>query len=255
MSVLTDFGRGARRSVGKLGAITYFAGRVLASLPYVLMRPRLVTRQIYNSGLVSLVIILTSGFFVGLVLGLQGYDSLSRIRQEDILGAGVALTLFKELGPVVTALLFAGRAGTALASEIGLMRATDQLSAMEVMAVNPISRVVAPRFLGGTISLPLLAAIFSSVALLGTYIIGVVIKGIDSGAFWMQMREYVEVADVYEGVFKSVVFGFVGSLIAVFEGYTAAPTAEGVGRATTRTVVNTAIAVLFFDYIITGFLL
>jgi phospholipid/cholesterol/gamma-HCH transport system permease protein len=255
VSVLTDFGTGLKRAVAKLGAISVFATRVMACLPYVAMRPRLVTRQIYNAGLVSLVIILTSGFFVGLVLGLQGYDSLSRIRQEDILGAGVALTLLKELGPVVTALLFAGRAGTALASEIGLMRATDQLSAMEVMAVDPLARVVAPRFLGGAISMPLLAGIFSSVALLGTYIIGVVVKGIDAGAFWMQMREYVELGDVYEGIFKSFVFGIVGSMIAVFEGYTAAPTAEGVGTATTRTVVNTAIAVLFFDYIITGFLL
>ncbi len=255
MKVFSDFGEGLKASVTKLGAITLFGVRVLRSMPSVVLRPRLVTRQVYNAGLVSLVIILTSGFFVGLVLGLQGYDSLSRIRQEDILGAGVALTLFKELGPVVTALLFAGRAGTALASEIGLMRATDQLSAMEVMAVDPIGRVVAPRFVGGAVSMPLLAAIFSSVALLGTFIIGVMVKGIDSGAFWQQMREYVELRDVYEGVFKSIVFGIAGSLIAVFEGYTAAPTAEGVGRATTRTVVNTAIAVLFFDYIITGFLL
>jgi phospholipid/cholesterol/gamma-HCH transport system permease protein len=242
-------------SLRKLGAATLFLVEILRRCPAVLGRPRLVTRQVWDSGMLSLVIIMTSGFFVGMVIGLQGYDSLSRLRQESILGAGVALTLLKELGPVVTALLFAGRAGTALASEIGLMGATDQLSAMEVMAVDPIQRVVVPRFLGGMISVPLLTAIFNCVGILGAYFIGVTIKGVDGGEFWSQMQEYVEPADIWEGVWKSVVFGITASLVAVFEGYNAPPTAEGVGMATTRTVVTTSIAVLILDYLITAFLL
>jgi phospholipid/cholesterol/gamma-HCH transport system permease protein len=242
-------------SVRKLGAITLFLLEILQRCPAVLARPRLVVQQVHNSGVLSLVIIMTSGFFVGMVIGLQGYDSLSRLRQEDILGAGVALTLLKELGPVVTALLFAGRAGTALASEIGLMRATDQLSAMEVMAVDPVTRIVVPRFLGGVISVPLLTAIFNSIGILGAWFIGVNIMGVDNGEFWSQMQEYVDPEDIWEGVWKSVVFGIAASLIAVFEGYNAPPTAEGVGMATTRTVVTTSISVLILDYLITAFLL
>ncbi len=198
---------------------------------------------------------MTSGFFVGMVIGLQGYDSLSRLRQEDILGAAVALTLFKELGPVVTALLFAGRAGTALASEIGLMRATDQLSAMEVMAIDPVQRIVAPRFLGAVISVPLLTAIFSTIGILGAWFVGVAVMGVDNGAFWSQMQEYVDPSDIFEGVAKSVVFGIAAGLIAVFEGYNSPPTAQGVGMATTKTVVTTSILVLILDYLITAFLL
>ena len=219
------------------------------------MRPALISAQVHNAGVLSLVIIMTSAFFVGMVIGLQGYDSLARLRQEDILGAGVALTLIKELGPVVTALLFAGRAGTALASEIGLMRATDQLAAMEVMAIDPIRRIVAPRFVGGAISVPLLTAVFNAIGILGAWFIGVYIMGVDGGAFWSQMQEYVDPADIGEGVAKSVVFGIAASLIAVYEGYNCAPTAEGVGMATTRTVVTTSIAVLILDYMITAFLI
>jgi phospholipid/cholesterol/gamma-HCH transport system permease protein len=242
-------------SLRKLGAVTLFLLEILRRCPPVLARPGLVSKQVFDSGVLSLVIIMTSGFFVGMVIGLQGYDSLSRLRQEDILGAGVALTLLKELGPVVTALLFAGRAGTALASEIGLMAATDQLSAMEVMAVDPVQRIVVPRFLGGVISVPLLTAIFNSIGILGAYFIGVSVMGVDNGEFWGQMQEYVDPADIWEGVWKSVVFGIAASLIAVFEGYNAPPTAEGVGMATTRTVVTTSIAVLILDYLITAFLL
>jgi len=190
-----------------------------------------------------------------MVIGLQGYDSLSRLRQEDILGAGAALTLLKELGPVVTVLLFAGRAGTAMASEIGLMRATDQLSAIEVMAVDPIGRIVAPRFLGGIIAVPLLTGIFNAIGILGAYVVGVELMGVDGGVFWSEMQEFVDLEDVGEGVLKSVVFGFTACLVAVFEGYTAVPTAEGVGMATTRTVVTTSVTILFLDYIITSFLL
>jgi len=245
----------AWRAVQKLGAMTLFLGQIVGSSAYALRRFALVSGQIYRTGALSLVIIMTSGFFVGMVLGLQGYDSLARLRQEDILGAVVALTLLKELGPVVTALLFAGRAGTALASEIGLMRATDQLDAMEVMAVDPVARVIAPRFFGGAISLPLLTAIFNLIGILGAYFIGVSVMGVDNGSFWSQMQQYVDPEDIGEGVLKSASFGLAASLIAVFEGYNAAPTADGVGMATTRTVVTTAIAVLVLDYIITAFLI
>jgi phospholipid/cholesterol/gamma-HCH transport system permease protein len=241
--------------LGKLGAAVYFLGDILRQSGIGLARPRLVVEQIHNAGVLSLVIIMTSGLFVGMVLGLQGVDALSRLRQEDILGASVALVLLKELGPVVTALLFAGRAGTALASEIGLMRATDQLSAMEVMAIDPVRRIVVPRFLGGAISLPLLTGVFNVVGILGAWFIGVYVLGVDNGAFWSQMQEYVDPADIWEGIFKSFAFGVAASLIAVFEGYNAVPTDEGVGRATTRTVVTTSIVILMLDYVITAALL
>jgi phospholipid/cholesterol/gamma-HCH transport system permease protein len=255
VGLVRDIGSALVGGIAKLGAAVLFLGGILRSTPYALARPRLISAQVHNAGVMSLVIIMTSGFFVGMVLGLQGYDALARLRQEDILGAAVALTLLKELGPVVTALLFAGRAGTAMASEIGLMRATDQLSAMEVMAVDPIGRIVAPRFLGGLISMPLLTAVFNCIGILGAFFIGVVVLGVDSGAFWTQMQEFVDPGDVGEGVLKSFVFGIAASLIAVFEGYNCSPTAEGVGMATTRTVVTTAIAVLVLDYMITAFLL
>ncbi|MCK6370655.1 MAG: lipid asymmetry maintenance ABC transporter permease subunit MlaE [Gammaproteobacteria bacterium] len=243
------------QAIRKLGAVTLFFVGMLQALPYAVRRPALVSRQVHNAGVLSLVIIMTSGFFVGMVIGLQGYDAFSRLRQEDLLGAGAALTLLKELGPVVTALLFAGRAGTALTAEIGLMRATDQISAMEVMAIDPMGRIAVPRFLGGVISVPLLTAIFNSVGILGAWFVGVQLMGVDNGAFWSQMQEYVETGDVNEGILKSVVFGVAASLVAVFEGYTAEPTAEGVGLATTRTVVITSVLVLILDYMITAFLL
>ncbi len=192
------------------------------------------------------------GFFVGGVLGLQGYSNLARFNAEDAVGTFAAFALVKELGPVITALLFAGRAGTALASEIGLMKATDQLSAMEMMAVNPIRRVVVPRCLGGVISMPLLAAVFSTIGLLGAHLVAVNLLGVDVGAFWQQMQQTLDVGDINEGIIKSVVFGVIASSLAVWEGYNAVPTAEGVGRATTRTVVITAIVVLIFDFMITA---
>jgi phospholipid/cholesterol/gamma-HCH transport system permease protein len=186
------------------------------------------------------------------VLGLQGFSNLSKFNAEDSVGTFAAFSLLKELGPVITALLFAGRAGTALASEIGLMKATDQLSAMEMMAINPVRRVLVPRFLGGVISMPLLAAVFSMVGLFGAHLVAVNLLGVDPGAFWQQMQSTLDPADVYEGVLKSIVFGVVASLLAVWEGYNAIPTAEGVSRATTRTVVITAIAVLILDFMITA---
>ena len=221
----------------------------------LLGRFRLVVAQVYNAGALSLVIIMLSGLFVGMVLGLQGYDLLRRFGSTEALGTAAALGLLRELGPVVTALLFAGRAGTAIASEIGLMSATDQLSAMEMMAVDPVRRVCAPRFIGGVIAMPLLAAIFSMIGIFGAQLVGVTLMGVDSGQFWSQMRGSVELADVVEGIIKSVAFGFACSAIAVYEGYHAVPTAEGVGRATTRTVVTSSVAVLALDYTLTAILL
>ena len=239
--------------VRTFGALQLFFLRLLMHTPTVLSRRfGLVIGQVYNAGALSLVIIVICGFFVGAVLGLQGFSNLSRFNAEDSVGAVAALALVKELGPVITALLFAGRAGTALSSEIGLMKATDQLSAMEMMAVNPIRRVVVPRFLGGVVAMPLLAAVFSMVGLLGAHLVCVPLLGVDVGSFWQQMQQSVEAADINEGIIKSVVFGIAASLLAVWEGYNAVPTAEGVGRATTRTVVNTAIVVLIFDFMITA---
>ena len=239
--------------VRTFGALNLFFLRLVMYTPAVLSRRfGLVVGQVYNAGALSLVIIIICGGFVGAVLGLQGFSNLARFNAEDSVGAVAALALVKELGPVITALLFAGRAGTALSSEIGLMKATDQLSAMEMMAVNPIRRVVVPRFLGGVVAMPLLAAIFSMVGLLGAHLVCVSLLGVDVGSFWQQMQQSVEIADINEGIIKSIVFGIAASLLAVWEGYNAIPTAEGVGRATTRTVVLTAIVVLIFDFMITA---
>lgn len=235
-----------------LGSVVRFLLRMLAVTPGALLRFDLIVQQIFNSGALSLVIIMLAGLFVGMVLGLQGFTLLQRFGSEESLGEAAAVGLVKELGPVITALLFAGRAGTALASELGLMRATDQLSAMEMMAVDPIKRVVVPRFLGGVIAMPLLAAIFSVIGLYGAQLIGVQIMGVDSGSFWSQMRNGVDLADIRQGIVKSVIFGIACSLIAVYEGYFATPTAAGVGRATTRTVVTSAVVVLFLDYLLTS---
>ncbi len=255
MKLLRELIDNLRSFVVTVGAVALFFARVLGQVPRALLRPGFIVEQIYNAGALSLVIIMTCGLFVGMVLGLQGYDLLQRFGSEDALGTGAALALIKELGPVVTALLFAGRAGTALASEIGLMRATDQLAAMEMMAVDPIRRVVAPRFLGGLIALPLLTVIFIAIGIFGVQLIGVQQLGVDAAAFWSQMRSSVAVDDVMEGVIKGGVFGVACSLIAVYEGYTATPTAEGVGRATTRTVVTSAVLTLILDYMLTAVML
>ena len=239
--------------VRTFGALQLFFLRLLANTPSIFVRRfRLVVHQVYNAGALSLVIIMVCGFFVGGVLGLQGYSNLARFNAEDSVGAVAAMSLLKELGPVITALLFSGRAGTALCSEIGLMKATDQLSAMEMMAISPLRRVLVPRFIGGVIAMPLLAAIFTAVGLFGAHVVGVTLLGVDAGAFWSQLQNIVDPADVYEGVIKSFVFGVAASLFAVWEGYNAIPTAEGVGRATTRTVVITAISVLILDFMITA---
>jgi phospholipid/cholesterol/gamma-HCH transport system permease protein len=253
--LLADLLAKLRSFLERVGAMTRFFGQLLWLSPGALLRFRLIVEQVYNAGALSLVIIMTCGLFVGMVLGLPGHDLLQRFGSEDSLGTGAALALLKELGPVITALLFAGRAGTALASELGLMRATDQLSAMEIMAVDPMRRVVVPRFLGGAISMPLLTGVFIMVGLFGVQLVGVQLLGVDQGQFWSQMRGAVELDDIYEGLIKGVVFGIACSLIAVFEGYNAQPTAEGVGRATTRTVVISAVVTLVLDYILTALML
>jgi phospholipid/cholesterol/gamma-HCH transport system permease protein len=255
MDLLADLLAKLRSFLERVGAMTRFFGQLLWLSPGALLRFRLIVEQVYNAGALSLVIIMTCGLFVGMVLGLQGHDLLQRFGSEDSLGTGAALALLKELGPVITALLFAGRAGTSLASELGLMRATDQLSAMEIMAVDPMRRVVVPRFLGGAISMPLLTGVFIMVGLFGVQLVGVQLLGVDQGQFWSQMRGAVELDDIYEGLIKGVVFGVACSLIAVFEGYNAQPTAEGVGRATTRTVVISAVVTLVLDYILTALML
>ncbi|MDH3619551.1 MAG: lipid asymmetry maintenance ABC transporter permease subunit MlaE [Gammaproteobacteria bacterium] len=242
--------------VRTFGAFQLFFLRLLRHSPAILgSRSGLVIKQVYNTGAQSLVIIMVCGLFVGAVLALQAYSNMSQFNAEDWTGVAAAFALVKELGPVMTALLFAGRAGTALTSEIGLMKATDQLSAMEMMAVNPVRRVLVPRFLGGVIAMPFLAAIFSAIGMFGAHIIGVELFQVDVGSFWQQIQLTVEMADVNEGIIKSVVFGVAASLIAVWEGYNTVPTAEGVGRATTRTVVITAITILVFDFMITAALL
>lgn len=242
-----------REFLRTFGAMQLFFLRLLSNSPNILVkRFNLVVHQVYNAGALSLVIIMVCGLFVGGVLGLQGHSNLSKFNAEDSVGTFAAFSLIKELGPVITALLFAGRAGTALASEIGLMKATDQLSAMEMMAIDPLRRVLVPRFLGGVIAMPLLVAVFTVIGLFGAHLVGVTLLGVDAGAFWQQMQSTLEMGDIYEGIVKSFVFGVVASLYAVWEGYNAVPTAEGVGRATTRTVVLTAIAVLILDFMITA---
>jgi phospholipid/cholesterol/gamma-HCH transport system permease protein len=236
----------------RIGAVAVFLGQIVARLPASLGRPSLLVAQVYNAGARSLIIIMMSGLFVGMVLGLQGFNLLQRFGSADQVGVAVALGLLKELGPVVTALLFAGRAGTALTSEIGLMKATDQLTAMQMMAVDPVRHVVAPRFLGGFIALPLLAAMFSIVGLYGGQLIAVAQMGVDSGAYWSNMQNSVALRDVQEGIMKSIAFGLACSLVAVYEGFHAEPTAEGVGLATTRTVVVSSVLVLLLDFLLTA---
>ncbi len=246
-------GRGVRESLATLGFFVRFMLTVFARSGTALSRPRLVFQQIHFIGNYSLIIIGISGMFVGFVLGLQGYYTLSRYGASESVGLLVALSLVRELGPVVTALLFAGRAGTALTAEIGLMRAGEQLAAMEVMAVDPIRRVLVPRLWGGIIAMPVLAAVFSAVGILGGWMVGVAMIGLDSSGFWSQMQSGVDVwADIANGVLKSAVFGVAVTFIALFEGYRAVPTPEGVSRATTRTVVAGSLAVLGLDFLLTA---
>ena len=248
-----DMGFAVRGKLADLGVGTRLFLRLLALTGPALRRFRLVSEQIHFLGNYSLAIITVSGLFVGFVLGLQGYYTLQRYGASDALGLLVALSLVRELGPVVSALLFAGRAGTSLTAEIGLMRAGEQLSAMEMMAIDPVKRILAPRFWGGIIALPLLSAVFSAVGIIGGWRVGVVMIGIDGGAFWSQMQGGVDVLrDVGNGVLKSLVFGVTVTFVALLQGYVAKPTPEGVSRATTRTVVVASLAVLGLDFILTA---
>jgi phospholipid/cholesterol/gamma-HCH transport system permease protein len=239
----------------RLGYASRFFALILLQSGTSFRRLRLIVRELYFTGVLSLIIILVSGLFVGMVLGLQGYQTLQTYGSESALGVLVALSLVRELGPVVSALLFASRAGSAMTAEIGLMKATEQLSAMEMMAVDPIARVVAPRFWAGVISMPLLAAMFSAMGVFGGYLVGVVLIGVDEGSFWSQMQNAVDFReDIVNGVIKSFVFGVAVTWIALFEGYDAPPTAEGVSGATTRTVVTSSLAILGLDFVLTAFM-
>ncbi len=237
----------------RLGRASLFLGKVMAGIPQLFLRFGLVVKQVYSVGVQTLFITLVAGLFVGMVLALQLYYTLSTFGATDTLGMLVDLSLVRELGPVVAALLFAGRAGSALTAEIGLMKATEQLSGLEMMAVDPVERIIAPRFLAGVISMPLLAAMFSAIGILGAYSVGVDLLGVDAGAFWSQIQAKVDFyEDVLNGVIKSFVFGCIVSWIAVFEGYDCIPTSEGVARATTRTVVYSSLAVLAMDFVLTA---
>ena len=252
-AVLRDCWLSFSQFAATFGGFQMFSFRLLPYLPKSLLRPRLISEQIYSIGALSLVLIMFGGLFVGMILALQSYNTLAEFGSIDSLGAFTSEALVRELGPVVAALLFAGRAGSAVASEIGLMRATDQITALELMAVDPIQRVVVPRFVAGVISVPLLAAIFSTMGVLGAYLVGVYMLGVDSGAFWSQIQDRVDMySDVGIGLFKSFIFGVSAGLMGVFEGYNASPTAAGVSRAATRTVVITSVWILLLDFILTG---
>lgn len=253
ISTLQALGRKGLRFFERLGRSHVFLAYTLRGIPAALWRLRLVVAQVYVAGVLSIVIIVVSGLFVGMVLGLQGYNTLVDFGAEESLGILVALSLVRELGPVVSALLFAGRAGSALTAEIGLMKTTEQLAAMEMMAVDPLQRVVAPRLLAGIFAMPLLAAIFSVVGVYGGYFVGVGLLGVDEGSFWSQMQASVDLyEDILNGIIKSVVFGATVTWIAVFEGYDTLPTPEGISQATTRTVVNSSLAVLGLDFVLTA---
>ena len=250
---LASLGRVGLASAARLGRANLLMLGMLAGVPAMLRRPRLLLEQLQSVGVLTVLIIAVSGVFVGMVLGLQGYYILSRFGAEATLGVMVAASLVRELGPVVTALLFAGRAGSALAAEIGLMKSTEQLSGLEMMAVNPQHRVLTPRLIAGIISMPLLAGMFSMLGVYGGWFVGVGLLGVDDGTYWAQMQSQIDWNDdVLNGVIKSAVFGVVCTWIAIFQGYDCVPTSEGVSRATTRTVVHSSLAVLGLDFVLTA---
>lgn len=250
---LQSAGHKSLSSLQRLGRGHLFLLQVLPAMRGMLFRPGLLIRQMYSVGVLTLLIIVVAGLFVGMVMALQAYYALVDFGAEDSVSVMLVLSLLRELGPVITALLFAGRAGSALTAEIGLMKATEQLSGMEMMAVNPIERVIAPRFLAGFLSMPLLAAIFSAVGVMGGYLVAVELLGLDAGAFWSQAIAKVDLYhDLGNGMIKSAVFGFVVVWIAVFEGHDCVPTSDGLSRATTRTVVHGSLAVLGLDFVLTA---
>lgn len=248
-----NLGYQTRSKLGDLGFAARLLLKLLGLVGPTFGRWRLLAEQIHFLGNFSLAIIMVSGLFVGFVLSLQGYYILQRYGSSEALGLMVNLSLVRELGPVVAGLLFAGRAGTSLTAGIGLMKAGEQLAAMEMMAVDPIRRVLAPRFWAGVIVMPLLAAVFSAIGILGAWLVGVVMIGVDEGAFWSQMQNGVDVwRDVGNGLLKSLVFGVTVTFIALFQGYECEPTPEGVSRATTKTVVMASLAVLGLDFVLTA---
>lgn len=248
-----DIGYAVRSKLAELGYAARLFGRLIQLAGVSFKRFGLVRDQIHFLGNYSLSIITVSGLFVGFVLGLQGYYTLQRYGSSEALGLLVALSLVRELGPVVTALLFAGRAGTALTAEVGIMKRDEVLAYMEMSAIDPIARILAPRFWGGVIAMPILAAVFSAVGILGGYVVGVLMIGIDGGSFWSQMQGGVDVwRDVGNGIVKSIVFGIAVTFIALFQGFQAQPTPEGVSRATTRTVVMGSLTVLGLDFMLTA---
>jgi phospholipid/cholesterol/gamma-HCH transport system permease protein len=252
---IKDVGHRAVDALWRIGFATHFFVLILLNSGPSFRRFHLTIKELFFTGVMSLIIIVVAGLFVGVVLGLQGYEVLKSYGSESALGTLVALSLVRELGPVLAALLFAGRAGSAMTAEIGLMKASEQLAAMDMMAVNPVARVVAPRFWAGVISMPLLAMIFSVMGVFGGYLVGVVYIGVDEGSFWSQMQGSVEFQhDIMNGVLKSFVFGVAVTVISLFEGFDAPPTAEGVSRATTRTVVQSSLIVLLLDVVLTAFM-
>lgn len=256
MDGIRHLGSRGIETVWRGGAMARFFLQVLLHSGMSFRRFGLTIREVYFAGVMSLVIIIVSGLFVGMVLGLQGYETLQKYGAEETMGVLVALSLVRELGPVVTGLLFASRAGSAITAEIGLMKATEQLSAMDMMAIDPVARVVAPRFWAVVISLPLLAAMFSAMGIFGGYIVAVAFVGVDAGVFWSNMQAAVDFrGDIWGGIIKSVAFGFAVAVIATFEGFDAVPTAEGVSRATTRTVVTSALTILAIDLLLTAFMI
>ncbi len=251
--LITALGSRITGPILTLGVFFRFFLSVMARSSVVFKRPRLVIEQIHFIGNYSLIIIAVSGLFVGFVLGLQGYYTLTRYGSEEALGVMVALGLVRELGPVVTALLFAGRAGTSITAEIGLMKAGEQIAAIEVMGINPLRRIVVPRFWGGVVAMPILALIFSAVGIIGGWLVAVVLIGVDGGSFWSQMQSAVDIRDdILAGFIKSIVFGVAVMLVAVYEGWMSRPTPEGVARATTRTVVVSSLLVLALDFLLTA---
>jgi phospholipid/cholesterol/gamma-HCH transport system permease protein len=250
---LQNIGHRMFNRFSRVGRGTLFLWQCLLSLTYVFTKPMLLIRQLYSVGVQTLLIILVAGLFVGMVLALQAYIVLVDFGAEESISLMVSLSILRELGPVFTGLLFAGRAGSALTAEIGLMKSTEQLSGMEMMAVNPMKYIIAPRFLAGVISVPLLTAIFMAIAILGGYFVAIEMLGIYEGVFWSQMQTKVDFyEDLMNGMIKSLVFGFVVVWIAVFEGYDCVPTSEGLGQATTRTVVHGSLAVLGLDFLLTA---
>lgn len=255
VNLISRLGQGTRETVEDVGHAARSFVSVILNAAGLWRRPQLIADQVHFIGNYSLVIIAISGLFVGFVLGYQGYYTLNKYGSEEALGLLVALSLVRELGPVVTALLFAGRAGTSLTAEIGLMKAGEQLAAMEMMAVNPLQRVIAPRFIGGIIAMPILTLIFNAMGIIGGYLVGVVLIGVDSGSFWSQMQAGVDIwKDLGNGIIKSIVFGFAATFVALYQGYEATPTPEGVSRATTRTVVISSLLVLWLDFLLTAWM-